>query len=108
MSIDYLRQFRLGGYAVFDFAAAFAGMLLLSPLLSGLARRAGWQVPRMNWVYLALPLGVLAHIASGRITPMTRDFMDPGGSYILKGVVLALLVLALRNIKRIKKPGAGL
>ncbi len=108
MTIEYLRQFRLGGYAVFDFAAAFGGMFLLSPLLSGLARRAGWQVPRLNWVYLTLPLGIAGHIASGRITPMTRDFLNPGGSYTVKIATAGFFVMALRNIKKINKPGTGL
>ena len=103
MTITYLRQFKVADYAIFDFAASFIGMLLLSPLLSGLARRAGWQVPRMNWVYLTLPLGTTAHLASGNLTPMTRDFIDPRSHYLVKAVVLAFLVLGLRNIRRNKK-----
>lgn len=103
MSIAYLRQFKISGYAVFDFAASFIGMFLLSPLLSGLARRAGWQVPRMNWVYLALPLGIAAHLASGNITPMTGDFIDPRGHYLVKASVIGFLILGLRNIKRQKQ-----
>ena len=103
MSIAYLRQFKVAGYAAFDFAASFLGMLLLSPLLSGLARRAGWQVPRMNWVYMALPLGIAAHLASGNLTPMTRDFIDPRGHYIVKVLVIGFFILGLRNISRNKK-----
>lgn len=103
MSIEYLRQFKVSGYAVFDFAASFLVMFLLSPLLSGLARRAGWQVPRVNWVFLALPLGIAAHLAGGNLTPMTRDFMDPGGHYLVKAAVLFFLALGLSNIKRTKQ-----
>jgi hypothetical protein len=103
MSITYLRQFKLAGYAVFDFAASFLGMFLLSPLLSGLARRAGWQVPRGNWVFMAMPLGVAVHLASGNMTPMTRDFIDPRGHYLVKAAILVFLVLSFRSIKKIKK-----
>lgn len=103
MSIEYLRQFKLSGYAVFDFAASFLGMFLLGPLLSGLARRAGWQVPRMNWVYLALPLGIAAHLASGSLTPMTGDFIDPRGHYLVKAVILGLLISGLSGIRRQKQ-----
>ncbi|OGR95888.1 MAG: hypothetical protein A2016_10850 [Elusimicrobia bacterium GWF2_62_30] len=95
----------MSGYAVFDFAAAFLGVAALSPLLSGLARRAGWQVPRINWLYLTLPGGVAAHVASGNITPMTRDFLSPGGHYGLKALILALSVLGLRNIRKSGGPG---
>jgi hypothetical protein len=103
MSIAFLRQFKISGYAVFDFAASFIGILLLSPLLSGLARQAGWQVPRMNWVYLTLPISIAAHLATGNITPMTRDFLDPRGHYLVKAAIIVFLVLSLRNIKKIKK-----
>ncbi|OGR45528.1 MAG: hypothetical protein A2X35_04035 [Elusimicrobia bacterium GWA2_61_42] len=103
MSIAYLRQFKVAGYAVFDFAASFIGVFLLSPFLSGLARRAGWQVPRMNWVYMTLPLGIAAHLASGNITPMTRDFIDPHGHYLVKAVVIGFFILGLRNIRRNNK-----
>jgi len=91
------------GYAVFDFAASFLGMFLLSPLLSGLARRVGWQVPRMNWVYLVLPIGIAAHLASGNLTPMTLDFIDPRSHYLVKAAVISFLILGLRNIKRQKQ-----
>jgi hypothetical protein len=103
MSIAFLRQFKISGYAVFDFAASFIGIFLLSPLLSGLARRAGWHVPRMNWVYMTLPIGLAAHIASGNITPMTEDFMDPRGHYLVKAAIIGFLILSLRNIKRLKQ-----
>ncbi|MDO8802935.1 MAG: hypothetical protein Q7R35_00760 [Elusimicrobiota bacterium] len=103
MPIEYLRQFKISGYAVFDFAASFIGMLLLSPLLSGLARRAGLQVPRINWVYLTLPLGLAAHLASGNITPMTADFIDPRGHYLVKAAIIFFLMLGLRNIKSLKQ-----
>ena len=82
--IEFLRQFRIFDYAIFDFLAAFLGMYLLSPLLSKLFLKIKLDIPRKNWPYLTLPLGIAIHLLVGRITPMTRDFIDLNNHYILK------------------------
>ncbi len=99
-AITYLRQFRFTGYAVFDFAAAFLGLFLLSPVLSKLAGKAGLEIPRINWLYLTLPIGISTHLLIGNITPLTKNFIDLRGHYVLKTVMIGLVYLGLRNIKR--------
>lgn len=99
-TIDYLRQFRLGGYAMFDFAAGFLGMLLLAPLLSHLSERAGFRVPKRNWVILMLPISILTHIAVGSYTPLTKNFLDLNGHYFLKLAVIGCCVLGALGIRR--------
>lgn len=99
-TIDYLRQFRIGDYAVFDFTAGFLGMLLLSPLLSRLFNKAGIHIPKRNWVILMLPISVLAHILVGKITPLTKDFLDANGHYLLKFIIIGCCVLGTLGIKR--------
>jgi hypothetical protein len=101
--IEFLRQYRFSGYAIFDFAAAFLGMLLLSPLLSLLFRKIGINIPKKNWVILTLPISILAHLLVGNITPMTRDFLDIQGHYILKIIIVGFLIFGLSGIKRVKK-----
>ena len=100
--IEFLRQFRLGGYAIFDFAIAFLGMYLLAPLLSKLFLKINIHIPRQNWLYLTLPLSIVAHLLSGHITPLTRDFINIQGHYIVKIIIIGLLFASLNNIK-IKK-----
>lgn len=101
--IDYLRQFRIEGYALFDFTLAFLGMILIAPLLSRLFKKMGVLVPKKNWVILTLPISVLAHVLVGKITPLTAYFLDPNGHYFVKLIVLACLVAGLWGIKRISK-----
>jgi len=101
--IEYLRQFRLGGYAIFDFAAVFIGMYFLAPLLSKLFLKIRVDIPRKNWLFLALPIGIITHLLIGNITPMTRDFIDIHDHYILKIFILILLVLGLKGIKIVNK-----
>lgn len=100
--IEYLRQLRFGGYAVFDFTISLIGIYLLSPLLSKLFHKLGLDVPRENWLFLTLPISIFAHMLVGKITPMTRDFFDLHNHYLLKVVILVLLIIGLRGIKFVK------
>lgn len=98
--IDGLRQFRVGGYAIFDFTAGFLGMLLLSPLLSLLCKKAGFYVPKRNWVILMLPISVLIHVLVGKTTLLTKNFLDANGHYLLKLTVIGCCALGATGIRR--------
>ncbi len=102
-TIDFLRSFRLEGYAIFDFAVSFLGIYLLSPFLSKLFLKIGLNIPKPNWLFLTLPLSILFHLIFNKLTPLTRDFLNPGGGYILKIVVLFLFIWGIRGIKIVKK-----
>jgi len=103
ITLEYLRHFRLGGYAIFDFIMSFLGFYLLAPLLSKLFKKIRIDIPKINWLYLTLPIGVLTHLLVGTITPMTRDFMDVNGHYFLKVVILGLLIMGLRGIRMTRR-----
>ncbi len=102
-TLEYLRQFRIGEYAIFDFAVSFLGIYLLSPLLSRLFLKLRIKIPKQNWLFLTLPLSILTHLLIGTITPMTANFLDTGGHYILKIVIIGLCFFGIRGIKRVKK-----
>jgi len=101
--IEFLRQFRIGGYAIFDFVASFIGIYLLAPLLSKLFLKLKLQIPKKSWLFFTLPIGILTHLVVGSITPMTRNFIDLNGHYILKLVMLALIIFGIKDIKIVKK-----
>ena len=103
LPIDFLRQFRFGGYAIFDFAVAFLGIFLLSPLLSKIFKKLRVDIPKQNWLFLTLPIGIFVHLLVGKMTPMTQNFINIHDHYILKAVILGLLILGLKGIKIIKK-----
>ncbi len=102
-TIEFLRQFRLGGYALFDFTAALIGIGLLSPLLSKIFLKLRIKIPKINWLFLTIPIGIIAHMLVGNITPLTKNFLDLHGHYIIKIITLILIILGLRGIKIIKK-----
>ncbi len=97
--IEFLRQFRFGGYAIFDFAIAFLGIYLFSPLLSKIFLKMRVNIPKRNWIFLTLPIGIATHLLIGTITPMTARFLDPSGHYTLKVIILVLLILGFRGIR---------
>gem|GEM_PF-5811080 len=55
-TIEFLRQFRLGGYALFDFAVTFLFIYLIAPLLSKLLLNVRIVMPKHNRLFLAIPL----------------------------------------------------
>lgn len=101
--LEFIRQFRLGGYAIFDLVVSFLGIYLLSPLLSKLFLKIRISIPKINWVFLTLPLGIIVHLLSGKMTPMTKNFFDLHSNYLLKIIIIITLVLGLRGIKIIKR-----
>lgn len=102
-TLTYLRQFRIVNYAIFDLVVSFIGMYLLAPLLSKLFKNINIAIPKINWVYLTLPIGILTHLFIGKMTPMTKNFFDLNSHYILKTLIIGLFIMGLKNIKIIKK-----
>jgi len=98
-TIEFLRSFKILGYAIFDLSVTFIGMYLLAPFLSGLFRRIHIDIPKRNWLYFALPIGIIVHILVGNITPMTKQFLDPNGYYLLKLLILGLAILGFQGIE---------
>ncbi len=101
-SLEFLRQFRFAGYAIFDIAVSFGGIYLLSSFLTKIFVKFKIFVPKNNWVFLTLPIGILVHILFNTMTPMTVNFLDLYSNYILKIIIIGFLVLGLRNTKIIK------
>jgi hypothetical protein len=89
----------LGEYAIFDLLVSFLGIWLIAPLLSKLLKKVKIIVPKNNWVFLTLPIGIAVHLLFGKFTPMTRNFIDIHGHYLLKIAVIALMIGGMRGIK---------
>lgn len=102
-TITFLRQFRIFNYAIFDLAISFIVIFLLAPLLSKIFRKGGLIIPKISWLYLTLPISIAVHLLIGKITPMTKNFIDLNGHYILKIIILILLVLGTKKIRRTNK-----
>lgn len=100
--LEFLRQFKIIEYAIFDIVVSVLGMYLLSSHLSKFFKRYNIDIPKVNWMYFALPIGIIAHLLVGNITPMTRDFIDIYGHYPIKIIIVLLIILGFKGIKKIK------
>jgi len=102
-TIEFLRQFRIGGFAIFDFAVSFIAVYFLAPFLSKLFRKIRIEIPKRNWLFLTIPLSILIHVIVGTITPLTRDFLDLQGHSILKVVVVLLVGFGMSGVRILNK-----
>ena len=103
MIIDFLRQFRIGPFAIFDFSISYLGLWLLSPLIIRGLKRARIGITLASIMWLVVPLSVLVHLLIGRYTPLTLMFLDSSGGVLAKLVMVVMLGMGLRGIRRLDK-----
>ena len=100
MDIETLRQFKLGPFAIFDFAISYLIVLLVAPLLVKISKKLKFPISKTQWLWLVLPFSVLSHIVVGNITPLTKMFINPNGDFIVKIIVTFMLYMGLRRTKK--------
>lgn len=86
--ITFLRSFRIGPFAIFDFAASYLVAYLVGPYL----KKIGIPITREQLLWWTLPLSILAHIAVGKITPLTELFIAPNGGYLVKAIIIGMII----------------
>ncbi len=104
ITLEFIRSFRVGGYAIFDFVVSFIGIYLLAPFLSLLFSKLNIRISRKSWLFLTVPLSVVFHLLFGSYTQLTKDVIDMGGHYSLKLLLITLLILGLKDVRRMKLP----
>jgi len=96
--VEFLRQYKVGSFSIFDFATAYIGIFLLSPLIIKLLHYFHIQITKMNIMWLVLPLAILIHILIGKHTPLTEMFLNPHNYYLLKILVLFMVYMGFRGV----------
>lgn len=96
-TIEFLRSFRLGPFAIFDFVMTYLVAYLLGPYL----KKVGIPLSREQFLYLALPLSVVAHLIFKQDTPLTQMTLDPKAYWLWKGLLLFMLCMAF--VRRSRK-----
>lgn len=97
ITIESLRSFRLGDYAIFDFTLAYLGVYLLVPVLNKIIIPTRRQLSRFQWLLLVLPLSLIFHLLTGNMTPLTKLALDPSAGYGLKAMLLIMLYFGLKK-----------
>jgi hypothetical protein len=102
MDIEFLRSFRIGEYAIFDFLVSFIGIYLISKFLTKFFLKFKIYIPTISWMYFTLPIGFLFHLIFKVNTQMNNNILDLNGHYILKLFFIVLVVLGIKGIKKTK------
>ncbi len=97
ITIEYLRSFRIGEFAIFDFTLAYLGVYLLVPILNKIILPTKRQLSHFRWILLVLPLSIIFHLIFGNMTPLTKLALDPTAGYGLKAILLIMLYLGLKK-----------
>ncbi len=101
-TITYLRQFRIGGLAIFDLVVSYIGIYFLAPLLTKLLSKFHISISRTQWLWLTVPLGTVVHVLVGQKTALTKMLFNPNGDYVMKLIFLFMIYMGLKNTKRNK------
>lgn len=94
--IEFLRSFRIGPFAVFDFAVSYLVIYLIWPFLT----RHGLPLSRTQAMWLVLPVSVVVHVLVGQITPLTEMVLDPHGHYLVKLLMIFMIGMAIYSRSR--------
>jgi hypothetical protein len=103
LTLDFVRSFRIGPYALFDLLLALVTIYVFAPLLAKLFLKIRLWIPKSSWLWFTLPISILVHVIVLRFTPMTRDFFDPHGHYVIKVIVIVCFLLGLRGVTVVPK-----
>lgn len=103
VSLEYLRQFRIGPFAIFDTVTSYVAVLVLSPLLSWLASKVNIAVPKVSWLWFTLPLAVVFHIIFLQSTPLMKILANPENLqfYIAIIILFAMTYMGFKEIHKI-------
>ncbi len=99
---DLRADYRIGPFSVVDTVGALLIVYLIAPFLSAVVRRLGFEVPRSSWLWLTIPVALVAHLMFRPDTALTTMIVDPNGSYLAKAVLLVMIFMAFRGMKPVK------
>jgi hypothetical protein len=87
-TITYLRLFKIGPFAIFDFLASYILIYLISPILINLFSKINVNITKKQLFWSVIPLSIIFHIIFKQETPLTKMFLDINGGYLVKLIVL--------------------
>jgi hypothetical protein len=100
--VTYLRQFRIGPFAVFDTVLGYLAIFLLAPLLTKTFTLFKLNIPRATWLWWMFPLSVVFHLAFNQQTPVLKTLADPLGFFVVSAVLAVMFFMGLKSCSRIK------
>lgn len=99
-TLQFLRQFRIGPFAIFDTVISYIGIYLLAPMLTKFVQKFGLNISRTGWLWLMFPLSVIFHFIFRQQTPFMKLLVNPESYYIGPIILLCMLYMGLKDSKR--------
>ena len=97
--LHFLRQYKIGPFAIFDTVTAYLGIFLIAPLLTKIFSKIHVNISRAGWLWLTLPISVLFHLIFRQNTPFMKMLLNPKSFYIPIIVLIFMTYMGLRKIK---------
>jgi len=99
--LHFLRQYKIGPFAIFDTVTAYLGIFLIAPLLTKMFSKIHINVSRVGWLWLTLPISVLFHLIFRQNTPFMKILLNPNQFQFYLGIIILLFMIymGLRKIK---------
>lgn len=103
ITLEYLRQFKAGPFAIFDTVISYVGILIFAPILSWLAAQLHIRIPTSSWLWFTMPISVIFHLIVNQLTPLMKVLANPGHFtfYIALFTLIAMTYMGLRGISKI-------
>lgn len=103
LSVEYLRQFKIGPFAIFDTVSAYLGIFLLAPILAWLFSKINLKIPVVSWMWFTMPLSVVFHFLFRQSTPVIKILSNPiqPQFYITSLTLLVMGYMGFRKISTI-------
>ena len=86
--IHTIRNYKINDYSVFDIFISYFVAYLMSILLKNV-------ISRKRLFYLVLPISILIHTIFNVHTPLTDQFWDVNGYYLVK---ISILYMAIKGL----------
>lgn len=87
-TIEKLRSYRIGPFAIFDFTMTYLAAWYAAPYLD-------WYISREQLMWLAVPIGIIVHKLIGQNTPLNRMVLGPDTNRLAQAMVLLMLFKGL-------------
>lgn len=98
--IAFLRQFRLGPFAIFDTVLSYVGFFLLAPLLSKLFLKFHLSIPRSSWLWWMLPISVVFHLIFRQETALMKLLVSSDWSFVIVVSLVVMIFMGARGCRR--------
>lgn len=100
MIIQFLRQFKIGPFAIFDIVISYVGIYILSPLLIKIFKLIRINTNLSTWMWLTLPLSIVFHVIFNQNTPLTRMFLNTSDYWLVKSIIVIMFIFAFSSTRK--------